>query len=84
MISNISSMSNLIWNLYKPSVPVIGDCWFDTSKKQGYIWQGTTWMPFTGDPGPTFIPPTKEQLEKHPALKTAWEEYVVIKRLLGV
>ena len=77
---------SLTWNLYKPTSPVIGDCWFDTSKGRGYIWQGATWMPFTGDPipMPSFIPPTEEQLEKHPALKQAWEEFLVVRRLLGI
>jgi hypothetical protein len=36
------------------------------------------------DEGDEFTPPTDEQLEKHPALKEAWEEFLVIKRLLGV
>jgi hypothetical protein len=27
--------------------------------------------------------PSKEELDNHPSLKAAWEEYLVIKRLIG-
>lgn len=28
--------------------------------------------------------PSEEQLEKHPTLKQAWDEYIVIRKLLGL
>jgi len=33
---------------------------------------------------PRELLPTPEQLEEHPALKQAWEEYMVIRKLLGL
>ena len=50
------------------------------------MWQGPTWMPLMVNPMPVppFIPPTEEQLEKHPALKQSWEEFLVVRRLLGI
>jgi len=33
---------------------------------------------------PRALVPTPEQLEEHPALKQAWEEYMVIRKLLGL
>lgn len=68
----------------KPKYPKIGDCYFDTTTGEGFIWTNTGWAQFSGEPEPQFQPPTKEQLEKHPALKQAWEELLVIKKILGV
>lgn len=30
------------------------------------------------------VAPTKDELAKHPPLKNAWEEYMIIRRLLGL
>jgi len=77
---------SLTWVLNRPSTPQIGDCWYDSYREQTYMWQGTTWMPLMVNPMPVppFIPPTEEQLEKHPALKQSWEEFLVVRRLLGI
>lgn len=66
--------------------PIAGDCYLDQTTNSGYIWQGSSWVKFSGTPGwvPPVSVPTTEQLEKHPSLKQAWEEFLVIKRLLGV
>jgi len=76
----------LNWNSTKPSAPVTGDCYFDQNTQEGFIWQGIAWVKISGEPSPTppFLPPTAEQLDKHPALKEAWEEFLVLKRLIGV
>lgn len=78
--------SGLTWHSHRPTVPTLGDCYYDTAYATSYIWQGTSWVIFSNDPipRPPFTIPTKEQLEKHPSLKAAWEDFLVIKRLLGV
>ena len=66
--------------------PIAGDCYFDQTLNKAYIWQGSAWIGFSASGGElaSFTVPTAEQLEKHPALKAAWEEFLVIKKLLGV
>ena len=52
-----------------------------------FMWDGSTWVMFASsgpEPEIMFTAPTKEQLEKYPALKKSWEEFLIIKRLLGV
>lgn len=80
------SMSGMYWHATRPTNPQMGDCYFDSTSGHGYIWQGMAWIQFSGEPlpPPPFMPPTEEQLEKHPALRKAWEEFLVIKKLLGV
>ena len=75
----------------KPLNPQLGDVYFDTNNYQNYIWDGNAWKLFSLNPcGEIELPstilhiPTEEQLEKHPALKKAWEEFLVIKKLIGV
>lgn len=70
----------------KPTRPVLGDAFIDPNTFMGYMWDGNTWIRFSGENRnpPSFEPPTFEQLEKYPALKQAWEEFLVVKKLLGV
>ena len=82
-------VSGLTWHLgSKPNNPQMGDCYVDHNTAETFVWQGTAWVKMSGSPGaapePPFMPPTKEQLEKHPALKEAWEEFLVLKKLIGV
>jgi hypothetical protein len=79
-------MTGICWHASRPPAPDTGDCYFDSATNQGYIWQGMAWIAFSGDPlpAPPFMPPTEEQMKKHPSLKKAWEEFMVIKKLLGV
>lgn len=75
------------WLSTKPKNPQIGDVYLDQNTHEGYIWQGNQWAKFSSSDTyiqPKDLAPTEEQLEKHPALKQAWEEYLIIKRLLGV
>lgn len=77
---------SLTWAFSKPSNPNVGDCYVDRNDNQTFIWQGTAWATFSAKAvgGIPFIAPSEEQLEKHPALKQAWEEFLVVKKLLGV
>ncbi len=69
----------------KPAIPVIGDHYVDDDTGNGYVYDGKNWMLISGDPSrqPRLIP-TPEELEKHPSLKAAWEEYMVLRRLIGI
>lgn len=74
------------WHGSQPANPIPGDCYIEQASNRGYIYDGTAWQIFSSEsePTPKAYAPTEEQLEKHPALKEAWEEFLVIKRLLGV
>jgi hypothetical protein len=81
----MAMITSLYWHSTPPANPTAGDC-FVGANSEGMIWDGKTWVPFSGIPVPIppFIPPTEEQLEKYPPLKEAWEEFLIIKKLLGV
>jgi hypothetical protein len=68
----------------KPTNPQHGDVYMDHNTDQAYVWIGTNWALFSGNKEAPLSPPTREQLEKHPALKQAWEEFLVIKKLIGI
>jgi hypothetical protein len=81
----MGTITSLYWHSTPPPNPTVGDC-FVGANDVGMIWDGNAWIAFSGIPipVPTFIPPTDEQLEKYPALKKSWEEFLVIKKLLGI
>ena len=71
----------------KPTNPCVGDVYIDPTTYMGFIWTGHSWAQFSGDAlSSTEKPlvPSYDDLEKHPSLKQAWEEYLVVKKLLGV
>ena len=80
--------SGMAWHLNKPETPAIGDCYYDESFQTIYIWTGTQWQATFASPPADYIDrkflPTKEQLDNHPALNRAWDEYLVIRKLLGL
>jgi len=81
----IDTISGLTWNFTRPVNPKLGEAYNDTATGYGYVWDGSNWIQIPAfDPEPNSMVPTQEQLDKHPALKQAWEEYLVIKTLLGV
>jgi hypothetical protein len=77
----------IIWNSSRPATPREGDVYFDDNTGCSYIYVNSRWIILgtsTVVPLPSFCAPTPEQLEKHPSLKEAWDEFMVIKKLLGV
>jgi len=82
----MGTINALYWHTIQPTHPTPGDCYIDTGSGNGMIWDGFNWVQFSGfaSPHPPFTPPTQEQLEKYPALKKSWEEFLVIKKILGV
>ena len=71
----------------KPTNPCVGDVYMDPATYISFMWTGLKWVQFSGvsvqSIEKSFIP-SIEDLEKHPSLKQAWEEYLVVKKLLGV
>jgi len=80
-------MSGIHWDISRPTNPMVGAAYFDVNTHSSYIWDGTTWVLFSYnqcEPRSTFDPiPTIEELEKYPALKEAWEAYIIVKKLIG-
>ncbi len=77
------------WHSSAPATPIVGDCYHDSRTGCGYMYDGAAWVVFSANSShpsgvPSMVAPTPEQLEKHPALKQAWEEYIIIKKLLGI
>lgn len=70
----------------KPSNPQVGDVYIDTNTHHSLMYTGTSWTVFRDDrtEEPSFTPPTEEQLEKYPALKAAWDEFMILKKLMGI
>ena len=78
--------SSIVWHTTKPTNPMVGDCVMDSITGKDWIWTGLSWIEFTGSSlaNPIdLLVPTPEQLEKYPALKEAWEEYVIVRKLIG-
>lgn len=75
-----------IWHLEKPASPVEGDCYIANGTSDGYIYDGKQWIYFRHlvDHPLSAYTPKEEQLERHPSLKNAWEEYLMVRKLLGV
>lgn len=73
-------------NSSKPTKPNLGDAYYDQNNMCTLIWDGNTWVMFSsGAPAPPpRVLPNSEELEKHPTLKEAWEQYLVIRKLLGI
>jgi len=82
----MATITSLYWHSTQPPVPIPGDCYIDSNSGNGMIWDGINWVQFSGfaTPHPPFTIPTPEQLEMYPALKKSWEEFLVIKKILGV
>jgi len=80
-------IKGLNWCVSKPVSPAKGDCYFDQVYQAGYCYDGTNWVLFSAagsSESPKSFVPTEEHLAKHPALKQAWDEYLVIWKLLGL
>ena len=85
--SLVAMTTGMSWCSGSPVNPIVGNLYMDTNSMTTYIWDGNNWVQMN-EPSiqeePKPIVPTQEQLDKYPALKQSWEEYVVIKKLLGL
>lgn len=82
-----AAVTGINWVGSKPTTPLVGDAYYDARMERAYVFDGFSWSAITADStrsAQEAMIPTQEKLDKHPALKQAWEEYVAIKRLLGL
>jgi hypothetical protein len=62
----------------------IGELNVDRFTGQMSVWTGFKWALIGGQQTPVRLIPTPDELDAYPALKHAWEEYLVIRKLLGI
>ena len=74
----------MMWHQAKPTLPILDDCYFDSTNNVTYTFSTTGCIEFVSSGPEKTTEPSLENLNKHPALKQAWEEYIFIKKLLGV
>ncbi len=75
------------WGFNKPLAPKMGDCYVDLMKHESYIWSGSSWNRISEDrlvAQAAILVPTQAQLDNFPTLNHAWEEYLVVRKLLGI
>ena len=69
----------------KPAYPVQGDVYFDTITENSYVFANGKWALMASSPLPKkSMEPTEDELKKYPALKTVWEDYLVVRNLVGL
>lgn len=64
-----------------PGNPAIGQQFTDTRTGEIYTYSGINWH------RTAFLPsviPRDDELKKYPSLKNAWEEYLMVRKLLGL
>lgn len=73
-----------------PPFPKIGDTYIDPCTYYSYVFDGASWVTVTYPQGHCFDDiqvsnePTKAELLEHPTLKSTWEEYMIVRKLLGL
>lgn len=83
--SQLGANVTTTWHTSKPVHPNLGDAYIDYHTYNSYIYDGNYWILFGGIPEVVKSTiPTEDDLEKFPSLRVAWEEYLSIKKLLGV
>jgi hypothetical protein len=64
-----------------PYNPVYGQLYVDKQTGKTQTWNGKQWYTIVPNPN---LEPSKSQLEMFPALKHAWEEYLLVRKLSGL
>jgi hypothetical protein len=84
----VSTAYGSSWQYSVPLNPCIGDTCLDMTSGILYIWLGDKWSQIGHSESSItpkdLAPPTREQLKDHESLRIAWEQYLIIKKLLGV
>jgi len=65
-----------------PDNPIIGDSYFDPVFGEEYVFNGYDWTSVSHFKNYKF--PTATELKRYPTLKEVWEEYLIIRKLLGI
>ena len=63
-----------------PSNPVLGQLYTDPRTGTVNAWNNSKWVTDIR----TRREPTQEQLDTYPSLKHAWDEYLLVRKLLGL
>ena len=65
----------------KPINPDVGDIWIDTNTFRSHVYTGNGWERLHARDTEA---PSASELKTYPTLKQAWNEYLVIRKLLGL
>jgi hypothetical protein len=71
----------------RPTTQLVGTVYYDADSQQTLMWDGNNWTQFASSHfvvPPVVGKPAESEIEKCPALATAWEEYLIIRRLAGI
>ncbi len=84
--TTINSMtSGISWHANIPISPKMGDAYMDVVTGFGYIYDGKAWIIMShGNMEPKRLEPTEEEMKKHPAIKEAWDDYIILRKLIGI
>jgi hypothetical protein len=66
-----------------PNQPCVGQYYADVRTGRMYAWSGLKWEEIGTGQDKNLVP-SQEQLDMYPTLDHAWNEYLVIRRLLGI
>lgn len=63
--------------------PLSGMMYFDPETSQAFLYDGSNWIVMAGRLANRSLEPTDTELENE-SLKSAWEQYLVVRKLLGL
>jgi hypothetical protein len=65
--------------------PWVGQIPYNEITNSFHTWDGLQWVAVDiSAREKVFESPTESELEQHPTLKQAWEEFLIVKKLIGV
>ena len=73
----------VISNINISGSPTRGELYFDAVTSQTMVWDGYGWAELAFFSSSDIkLEPTHDELEKYPALRQAWDEYLMVRKLL--
>ena len=64
--------------------PKPGELYLDPGTLRTYIFTGIKWEIMAGIPATEYLAPTDAELATNVSLKNAWDEYLIVRKLLGL
>lgn len=64
--------------------PTPGELYLDPETLRTYIFTGIKWEIMAGIPATEYLAPTAAELATNVSLKNAWDEYLIVRKLLGL
>lgn len=70
----------------KPEGPIAGEIYdeYTDDNWSRHIWTGSKWVKMGTITGEKSVIPTGRELSEHESLRTAWENYLITRNLLGL